>query len=132
MFLCKRKPNRSRLSLDLSSPTSELPATHPVNNSTVLSPRYTEFKTYNSTFDGLQALENSNQLHNGSVDSDITSSTNNLNNNHNNTTSSSNGNLYNCSSNNNLPLPLMRVASLPTMSPAHSGKYFFLFFFFII
>ncbi|XP_059619220.1 uncharacterized protein LOC132263461 isoform X5 [Phlebotomus argentipes] len=82
---------RSRLSLDLSSPTSELPASASVtNNSTVISPRYSEFKTYSSTFDGLQALDASNS---GQAAS----------------TGYSNG------------YSLTRVASLPAITPPHSG-----------
>lgn len=86
---------RSRLSLDLSSPTSELPVnTNIATSSTIISPRYTEFKSYSSTFDGLQALENSNNINN---------SNNNL----------SNGN----------GLPLMRVSSLPAITPPLTGKF---------
>ncbi|XP_055685551.1 uncharacterized protein LOC129791411 isoform X3 [Lutzomyia longipalpis] len=82
---------RSRLSLDLSSPTSELPASASVTNSTtVISPRYSEFKTYSSTFDGLQALDTSNT---GQAA----------------TTGYSNG------------YSLTRVASLPAITPPHSG-----------
>ncbi|XP_055595728.1 uncharacterized protein LOC129746201 isoform X2 [Uranotaenia lowii] len=46
----------------------------------VVSSRYTEFKTYSSTFDGLQALENGNNS-NGSLPSTSTSNNNNINNN---------------------------------------------------
>lgn len=127
---------RSRLSLDLSSPTSEFPAMHPATTTntttttiatttsssataaTILSPRYSEFKTYNSTFDGLHALENSNNILlkncSGSGNDITASSTNNINNN------LCNNNINN---NNNNILPLMRVASLPSMSPAHSGNF---------
>lgn len=86
-------PNRSRLSLDLSSPvitnsvidhqktahtptnsstpTTKSPSVTKLNtptsplvaNSGPFPSRYTEFKTYSSTFDGLQALE----THNGTV-----------------------------------------------------------------
>lgn len=91
--------------------TNTPPATNTNNNNTtILSPRYSEFKMYNSTFDGLQALENSNNHINCSGSgNDINGSANNLNS----STSSSNG----CG------VPLMRVASLPSMSPAHSGKF---------
>ncbi|GAB0099348.1 uncharacterized protein DMENIID0001_152040 [Sergentomyia squamirostris] len=82
---------RSRLSLDLSSPTSELPASVTNNNSTVISPRYSEFKTYSSTFDGLQALDASNS---GQA-----------------AASSGYSNGYS----------LTRVASLPAITPPHSG-----------
>lgn len=93
--------------------TNTPPAT--TNNTTILSPRYSEFKMYNSTFDGLQALENSNNHINcsGGSGSDINGSANNL------STSSSNGS----------NVPLMRVASLPSMSPAHSGKYLITIFY---
>lgn len=53
-----------------------------------------EFKTYSSTFDGLQALENSN---------------NNIN-----RMSNSNSTIN--------ELPLMRVASLPTITPPMTGN----------
>ncbi|XP_055645081.1 uncharacterized protein LOC129780626 isoform X2 [Toxorhynchites rutilus septentrionalis] len=61
-----------------------------------VSSRYTEFKTYSSTFDGLQALENNNSGNNRGV------------------TASSNG--ASASDNDSA---LMRVSSLPTISPPH-------------
>lgn len=73
------------------------------NSSTVLSPRYSEFKMYNSTFDGLHALDTTAN-HNGGSGNDLNGSGNNINN-----------------------MPLMRVASMPSMSPAHSGKFKVLF-----
>lgn len=103
MFTLNTHSFRSRLSLDLSSPTSELPTMHATvnttNSSTVLSPRYSEFKMYNSTFDGLHALDTTANHNGGGSGNDLNGSGNNINN-----------------------MPLMRVASLPSMSPAHSGK----------
>lgn len=64
---------RSRLSLDLSSPTSELPTTHqsPTNTS-ILSPRYSEFNLYNGHHhkqhennNGIDIIGNSNDHING-------------------------------------------------------------------
>lgn len=153
---------RSRLSLDLSSPTSELPppTTTPLQHNSntsitrvnsppftsnigttggsssnlVLSPRYNEFKQYSSTFDALHAL-------------DVTNSNNNY---HNSTSSVNKSRLYSTFSqdgggaqeqlalhhssshlNNNDggetilagSTSLKRVSSVPSMSPAHSGRY---------
>lgn len=82
------------------------------NNNPVFSPRYTEFKTYSSTFDGLQALENQ---------------TNNLNNS--NSINNSNSNLNRGTSvapvngTSVQDIPLMRVASLPAITPPQlTGK----------
>ena len=117
--------HRSRLSLDLSSPTItntaidipklaltpttsstptmkspsvtklNTPTSPSVANSAPFPSRYTEFKTYSSTFDGLQALESHNGSNNvvtaingGRVTPQVTSSPDN---------------------------PLMRVSSLPAM-----------------
>lgn len=75
-------------------------STNNSSGSTVLSPRYSEFKMYNSTFDGLHALDTTAN-HNGS----------------------GSGNDINGAGNININnMPLMRVASLPSMSPAHSGN----------
>lgn len=132
-FKCSNK-YRSRLSLDLSSPTSELPVMHALaannnnnsstarntnnstaNNSTtsiVLSPRYSEFKMYNSAFDGLYALENNHlmnrigQSDQSAVGADCRE------------TEMNGGSAQNI----NQMAPLMRVASLPSISPTHSGK----------
>lgn len=93
---------RSRLSLDLSSPTSELPA-NTVVTSTIISPRYTEFKSYSSTFDGLQALENSNCNNNNNSSITVNSS------------------------------PSMRVSSsLPAISPPGINFFFSYFKFYLI
>ena len=115
---------RSRLSLDLSSPTSELPVAQttptittpttagPVNGTTnLISPRYTEFKTYSSTFDGLQALDNNNSNNHHNSNSNIAANSNNI---------VCNG------------LPLMRVASLPAITPpppitGNYNRFIFLF-----
>ncbi|XP_058456016.1 rho GTPase-activating protein gacU isoform X2 [Malaya genurostris] len=73
----------------------------------VVSSRYTEFKTYSSTFDGLQALENSN------------SSCNNNNNNNSINRGGAIGNgstVVSVSDNDN---PLMRVSSLPAVTSPH-------------
>lgn len=50
------------------------------NNNIIISPRYTEFKTFNSAFDGLQALEKSNN-NNNINNCSINNSNNNINNN---------------------------------------------------
>lgn len=100
--------SHSNISLHTIITTPTTPNANPTNN--VFSTRYTEFKTYSSTFDGLQALEN-----------------------HNGTNASMNG----INSNNNslksrvIPsaigqeMPLMRVASLPAMTPPQiPGKFY--------
>lgn len=96
---------RSRLSLDLSSPTSELPATHQLstNNTSVLSPRYSEFNLYNG-HPITKQLENNNGI--GSIDiignsNDHINGTSNITNN-----------------NNNMAVPIMRTSLLTS----HSGK----------
>jgi hypothetical protein len=123
---------RSRLSLDLSSPTITNPAklaltpttssctpttkspsvtklntpTSPlVANSAPFPSRYTEFKTYSSTFDGLQALENHNG--NSGVANGI------------------NGTRATPQVNSSPDNPLMRVSSLPAIPPQNqlSGNY---------
>lgn len=124
--------HRSRLSLDLSSPTITNPAklahtpttssctptskspsvtklntpTSPlVANSAPFPSRYTEFKTYSSTFDGLQALEN----HNGNG----------------NAASIVNGTRVTPQVNSSPDNPLMRVSSLPAIPPQNqlAGNY---------
>lgn len=131
-FLLSSTPNRSRLSLDLSSPvitnsvidqktahtptnsstpTTKSPSVTKLNtptsplvaNSGPFPSRYTEFKTYSSTFDGLQALE----THNGAA-----SATNAI------TRAAPQAN----SSPDN---PLMRVSSLPAIAPQNqlAGNY---------
>lgn len=122
--------HRSRLSLDLSSPNTNntvidlpklvttptttttttkisTPTSPLVANSAPFPSRYTEFKTYSSTFDGLQALENHANV-------------NNSNNNSNGTRASSSQ--VNTSPDNN---PLMRVSSLPAIPPQNqlTGNY---------
>lgn len=120
---------RSRLSLDLSSPTFSNTYANQLNkhfsiqfhndpqiksntfhksptfssgcnnkrviksksNNNIISPRYTEFKTFNSAFDGLQALEKSNNNHNNNNCS-INNSNNNNNNNINNNISNGDNN----------------------------------------
>ena len=95
--------SHSNISLHTIITTPTTPTANQTNN--VFSTRYTEFKTYSSTFDGLQALES-----------------------HNNTNASMNGNNCNNSNNNSLKsrvipsvngqeMPLMRVASMPAMTP---------------
>lgn len=130
-FLTLFVSDRSRLSLDLSSPTitntaidhSKLaqtptksstptsvtklntPTSPLVANSAPFPSRYTEFKTYSSTFDGLQALES----HNGT----------------NITVSIVNGSRATPQVNSSPDNPLMRVASLPAIAPQNqlAGNY---------
>lgn len=140
--------NRSRLSLDLGSPTTSVtkslfksttpvsavtptslkspsvtkvstPTSPLVANSAPFPSRYTEFKTYSSTFDGLQALE-----------SHINNNTNSCNNN--NSVISINGHrvssITSTQQSSSPENPLMRVSSLPTINPQNqlAGNYFIL------
>lgn len=135
--------NRSRLSLDLGSPTTSVtkslfksttpvsavtptslmspsvtkvstPTSPLVANSAPFPSRYTEFKTYSSTFDGLQALES--HISNGTSC-----------NNNNNSVISINGHRVSSTQHTSSPEnPLMRVSSLPTINPQNqlAGNYF--------
>lgn len=126
---------RSRLSLDLSSPTItntvidhskvahtptksstptikspsvtklNTPTSPLVANSAPFPSRYTEFKTYSSTFDGLQALESHSGTSSVSIGLNGTRATPQVN------TSPDN--------------PLMRVSSLPAIAPQNqlAGNY---------
>lgn len=94
---------RSRLSLDLSSPTSEIPTAHPTTNTSIPPSRYPDFTTFIASHNGFQTHENNN----GNTINDLSND-------------SSNG----CSNvaNNNLALPIMRVSSLTALLPAQSGE----------
>ncbi|XP_053696056.1 uncharacterized protein LOC128743487 isoform X2 [Sabethes cyaneus] len=83
----------------------------------IVSSRYTEFKTYSSTFDGLQALENSNSLNNNN------NSNNSSNNNNNNSINRGAviGNGSTVVSGSDSDNSLMRVSSLPTVTSPHPG-----------
>lgn len=125
--------DRSRLSLDLSSPTitntaidhSKLahtptksstptsvtklntPTSPLVANSAPFPSRYTEFKTYSSTFDGLQALESHNGTSSVTVNGGV------------------NGSRVTPQVNSSPDNPLMRVSSLPAIAPQNqlAGNY---------
>jgi hypothetical protein len=89
--------------IKINSPTSPL-----VANSAPFPSRYTEFKTYNSTFDGLQAL-----------DSHVNNSTTNANN----ICITSNGNNHRVGSHitQSSDNSLTRVSSLPSINPQNQS-----------
>lgn len=114
-----------------------------INNNVILSPRYTEFKTFNSTFDGLQALEKSSNINNNNNPNSNTTG---------NSTTTTTSIKIDCGTENGtspvstitnnsnistvllnasnhiggVDIPLTRVSSLPVISAQSlSGKFFF-------
>ncbi|KAG5674576.1 hypothetical protein PVAND_004530 [Polypedilum vanderplanki] len=89
----------------ITTPTSPMVT----NSNSFSSPRYTEFKTYSSTFDGLQALENHTNTTNGNNSNILMNGSR--------VSTQVNNNNINTSPDNN---PLMRVSSLPAIPPQNS------------